>query len=197
MPVAPAEPEAAPAGPVHPSWQEFVIADKDELVAASRAYCFALRLPESAADDVFQEACLGLSRIWPRLSEDVRRSPGAYMRGIIHNKARDLRRPKRGNDRLNDLAQRVDHTAWDDRADGTTGLTGAPESRAMDALQRAIDALPGRQREVVVLVKLLDRSIADTAADLGVSTDAVRQSLSRALAALRVQLAEFTGGHRA
>lgn len=54
-----------------------------------------------------------------------------------------------------------------------------------DRLVRALMSLSVKQRRVVVLRYLLDRSEADTAAELGVSTGTVKSTSSRALARLR------------
>lgn len=55
-------------------------------------------------------------------------------------------------------------------------------------LQRALLALPQRQREVVVLRHLADRSEQETARVLGLSTGTVKSHASRGLAALRAAL---------
>ena len=55
-------------------------------------------------------------------------------------------------------------------------------------LQRALLALPVRQREVVVLRHLADRSEAETARALGLSPGTVKSHSSRGLAALRTVL---------
>lgn len=56
-------------------------------------------------------------------------------------------------------------------------------------LQRALLALPTRQREVVVLRHLADRSEQETARALGLSAGTVKSHSSRGLAALRAALA--------
>ena len=53
---------------------------------------------------------------------------------------------------------------------------------------QAIDTLPARQREAVVLRYYLDLSEADMAAAMGISAGSVKTHLHRALAALHVQI---------
>jgi len=59
-------------------------------------------------------------------------------------------------------------------------------------LQRALLALPVRQREVVVLRHLADRSEQETSRALGISTGTVKSHSSRGLAALRAALTPST-----
>lgn len=77
----------------------------------------------------------------------------------------------------------------------------APERGVYDAyaaeridLQRALRALPRRQRDVVVLRYLADQSEADVAATLGVSVGSVKTHASRGLAALRTRLGDSLVG---
>ena len=59
-------------------------------------------------------------------------------------------------------------------------------------LQRALLALPTRQREVLVLRHLADCSEQETARVLGLSTGTVKSHSSRGLAALRAHLGQST-----
>jgi RNA polymerase sigma factor (sigma-70 family) len=59
----------------------------------------------------------------------------------------------------------------------------APEDA--DAIWTAIRSLPPGQRKVVVLRHIWDRSVEETAAELGVSTNTVKSQTRDALAALR------------
>ena len=72
-------------------------------------------------------------------------------------------------------------------ADGDVAelAAGASERRAVIA---AIRTLPGRQREVVVLRYLAERSTAETAEILGISEGSVKTHLSRGLSALEDEL---------
>lgn len=63
-------------------------------------------------------------------------------------------------------------------------------------LQRALRRLPRRQREVVVLRYLADRSEVETADLLGLRVGTVRQHTTRALKTLRVDHQLMTGAER-
>ena len=65
-----------------------------------------------------------------------------------------------------------------------------------DRLVRALLALSVKQRRVVVLRYLLDRSEADTAAELGISTGTVKSTASRALERLRTLVVPAGEGSR-
>lgn len=90
-----------------------------------------------------------------------------------------------------------------DRTRRTRRLSSAevPERAAADAfsdervdLQRALRALPRRQRDVVVLRYLADQPEEAVAAALGVSVGTVKTHASRGLAALRARLGERVVG---
>jgi RNA polymerase sigma-70 factor (sigma-E family) len=67
-----------------------------------------------------------------------------------------------------------------------------PEPSLDTAMLTALRSLPARQREVVVLRVLLDLDIDTTAGQLGIAPGTVRAHLSRAMTALRSQLAPAT-----
>lgn len=65
-----------------------------------------------------------------------------------------------------------------------------------DRLVRALMALSVKQRRVVVLRYLLDRSEAETAAELGISAGTVKSTASRALTRLRTLVVSDGEGSR-
>lgn len=100
------------------------------------------------------------------------------------------------------FACRVATNAAIDRARRTRRLSSddVPERHAADAfsedridLQRALRALPRRQREVVALRYLADQPEDAVAAALGVSVGSVKTHASRGLAALRASLVPVGG----
>ncbi len=72
-----------------------------------------------------------------------------------------------------------------------TGDSSGIEDR--DRVVRALLALPVKQRRVVLLRYVLDRSEAETAAELGIAVGTVKSTGSRALARLRTLIAPEHG----
>ncbi|MFE5334926.1 SigE family RNA polymerase sigma factor [Isoptericola sp. NPDC056573] len=130
---------------------------------------------EHRAGDLVQLALERTYRAWGRIEDG---DPFAYARRVIATARIDGWR-------------RTRHDVLSDPAD----LRPAPVPDATrtvvdrDRLVRALRQLPEAQRRVVVLRHLLDRSEAQTADELGISTGSVKSSGSRGLARLRELLA--------
>jgi RNA polymerase sigma-70 factor (sigma-E family) len=125
-----------------------------------------------SAEDVVQEAFLGLFRGLGRLSDPGRAV--AYLRVSVLNGCRSvLRARKRAN-----LRAAADFPAvWSAES---AVLAGEDRREVLAAVAR----LPRRQREVLVLRYFLGLSDSEIAADLGVSRGTVVSTASRALATL-------------
>ena len=141
----------------------------------------ALRLTRTAlllvgdrpsAEDVVQEAFLGLFRGLGRLSDPDRAV--AYLRASVLNGCRSVLRSRK-RARLRKVTH--DPAVWSAEAAALAG-----EERR-EVLQ-SVAGLPRRQREVLVLRYVLGLSDQEIAADLGVSRGTVASTASRALAAL-------------
>ena len=134
-----------------------------------------------AAEDAVQDAFVGF---WRRLDAlDNPQAARGYLRTAVVNNSRSvLRRRRTANKHLRELRQPdppgADHSLLADARD--------------EELRTAVEQLPRRQREVVVLRYWSELSLAEVAQTLGVSVGTVKSSASRALDRLEKSL----GDHR-
>jgi RNA polymerase sigma-70 factor, ECF subfamily len=124
------------------------------------------------AEDAVQEALTKLYLAWPRIRH--RDAVDAYARKVLLHEVLSWRRRRR--------VALVLGVVPPERAVGADEAAGVG---VRDEVHRALLALPARQRAVVVLRYFDDLSEAQTAVTLGISTGAVKQHASRALAHLR------------
>ncbi|MEV6415388.1 SigE family RNA polymerase sigma factor [Kribbella sp. NPDC051718] len=129
------------------------------------------------AEDIVQEAFAQLYRRWPLKESD---KALAYLRTIVLNGGRStLRRRKVAR------LYSPPHQAPEESAENTA-LLG--EQRL--EVQRALQSLPTRAREVLVLRYYLDLPFDEIAQTLGISASTARSTASRALTALTKKLKE-------
>jgi RNA polymerase sigma-70 factor (sigma-E family) len=135
------------------------------------AYRTAFRLlgNRQDAEDVAQEACARACLRWNRLDD-----PAAWVARVSANLALDRWR------RLQTAARHRTSPA----------APAVPEDARRLDLHRALETLPRRQRQVIVLRYLADLSEEQTAAALGCAIGTVKSHASRGLAALRVALGD-------
>lgn len=130
----------------------------------------------SGAEDVVQDAFVGLARRWSRI-KDPDRAAG-YLRRSVVNGCRSHLRHRAVVDRQLLLArQQFEHQGAADAA--------AIQEARRDTVLAALATLPRRQREVLALRHYLDLSEAEIATALGVSRGSVKTHASRGAAALR------------
>jgi len=132
------------------------------------------------AEDVVQEAFLGLYRRWDRLADPA--AAQAYLRTSVLNGCRTA------------LRRRARHGLLSDGADAhEAGFAGPPLESAEATVTRgeehravlaAIRRLPTRQREALVLRYYLDLTEDQTAEAMQVSRGTVKSATSRAVAAV-------------
>jgi RNA polymerase sigma-70 factor (sigma-E family) len=141
---------------------------------------FALLLTgdKASAEDVVQDAFLGLYRGWDRIRLDGNEL--AYLRTSVMNRARSVHRGR--------IRARLHQTepappAWSAEAAAIDG-----EDRR--ELLAAVAALPAHQREVLVLKFFLDLPEAEIAQIMRISRGTVSSRTVRALTALARQLRE-------
>jgi RNA polymerase sigma-70 factor (sigma-E family) len=126
----------------------------------------------SLAEDAVQATLLRVFRRWDR----AQAAPEAYSRQTLISVCRDQwRRQQR---RLVEIPAGMTPTAGDE-----VSFTEAVERR--QALDQALEALPGAQREVLVLRFFFDLSVAETAALLKVAEGTVKSATHRGLEQLR------------
>ncbi|RNI20754.1 SigE family RNA polymerase sigma factor [Flexivirga caeni] len=133
----------------------------------------------ASAEDVVQEAFLGMHR-----NRAALRDPAAavgYLRQAVVNQSRSmLRRRRTVRAHLKAAEPEIAPPADSD-------VLLAEEHREV---LRAVDQLPPRQREVLVLRYWSDLSEADIADALGISKGTVKSQASRAMAALATIMQE-------
>ena len=132
-----------------------------------------------AAEDVVQEAFCGLYRRWSGLSNQD--SAVRYVRSCVLNGCRSVLR--RNSSRA---ARPLAGYQPPEISAESVVLTGEERREVMAALQR----LPRRQREVLVLRFYLDLSANEAAATMGISPSSVRSAITRGLASLGRMLQE-------
>lgn len=150
---------------------------------AARARALALRLMRNAADaddlvqEAFTRAYTGASR-WR--AEGVRFS--TWLHRVLVNLAADEGR-KRAVRRTGPIAEGQDFPS--DQADAFEDMERAERAKA---LRLAIDGLPERQRQAVVLTYGSGLPNAEVAEILGTTVEAVEAALTRARSALRGEM---------
>ena len=127
---------------------------------------------QQAAEDVVQDAFLGLYRRWSALRDPDRAL--SYARSSVLNGCRMVLRSRSTRDKLA-LAAPDDIESAE-----ATALLGEASREVLAALRR----LPARQREAVVLRYYLDMTEDQAAQAMRVSRGTVKSATSRGLAAL-------------
>ena len=137
-------------------------------------------LPPERAEDVVQQSFVNAYEAMHRGGAELNLKPWLYR--IAHNTA------------LNALRDRgLRHDQLDEGIDGVERPDQALErSQGLRDVLVAVQALPDRQRDAIVLRELEGRSYAEIALALGVTDGAVRQLLNRARNSLRATAAAVT-----
>jgi RNA polymerase sigma-70 factor (ECF subfamily) len=174
---APSGSGAAEPSPEELSFEDFV---RGASVSLHRT-AYLLTGSREAAQDVVQTALTRVYLAWDRHAQWD--NPTAYARQVVVNTVlTNQRRRWTGEVARADLGDRELGAAAD--------RSGEVADR--DALRRALDALPLRQRTAVVLRHYLDLSEAQTAAEMGAPLGTIKSLTARGLDALRTQLQEAT-----
>jgi RNA polymerase sigma-70 factor (sigma-E family) len=156
------------------AFREFVAARASALLRTA----YLLTGDRGLAEDAVQVALTRLCLAWPRIrhSEAIE----AYVRRILVREVLSWRRRRRVSEVLVSAPPEL----------ATGDSTSTLETR--DELLRALQALPPRQRAVLVLRYFDDAQETQIAELLGISTGSVKTHASRGLAALRQLLEQPT-----
>ena len=164
--------------------------DADEAVTQMYAahYASLVRLAallvrnSGEAEEIVQDAFVAMHDKWRRLRDPDKGM--AYLHRSVVNKARSVQRHHTVADkhlhREAEVVRRLEPSAEDRALDTET----------RDGVMAALEKLPQRQREVLVLRYYTDLTEHDIAAALGISRGAVKSHASRGLSSLRAKLEE-------
>jgi len=155
-------------------------------------YRFALHMSGSAAvaDDIIQEVFLALIR--DDCGYDPERGTlSGYLFGIARKLALRQIARRRAEAALDTSP---DETVLADLTAGADQLADLTRKEGVAALRRAVQALPARYREVVVLCDLEEVDYAEAAFVLGCPIGTVRSRLHRARALLLEKMRQERGG---
>lgn len=133
---------------------------------------------QDTAEDLSQEAWLLVYRK-AHLCPDVS-SAASWIHSIAVRVCLDRKRKTKRRDALYKL--------WFRRGDDVVAADAAHDSLAEAKLWSAIDALPPRQRDVVLCRYIDEKSTAETALTFSIAEGSVKASLFKALRTLRSQL---------
>lgn len=151
---------------------------------------------EADALDVVQDAMMQLAHRYAGRPTDEWR-PLFYR--ILENRIRDVQRrrmvrqrvmsflPWRGEDAEDEMPDPIDQAA----AAGPLPAAQLESDQMIEALERALGELPGRQRQAFLLRNMEGLDVADTAAAMKCSQGSVKTHYFRALQALRAKLGDF------
>jgi RNA polymerase sigma-70 factor (sigma-E family) len=151
-------------------FRSFVLTHRQALLRTA----YLLTGDRGHAEDLVQTALLKTCRHWRRVAG--RGDPAAYVRRVLVTTATSWRRRLLTTEQVMDA---VPEQAHHDR-----------HAERSDEVIEALRALPPRMRAVVVLRYYEDRTEAQTAELLGCSVGTVKTQSSRALARLRLALAD-------
>jgi len=139
--------------------------------------------------DIVQDAMFTLARKYAR--KPVSEWRPLFFR-ILQNRIRDWHR--RGvvrrrvlSDAVHDGVDRIELATDDGRGNPASQMAS---DSINDAVQQAVIGLPHRQQQAFLLRAIEGMSVAETAQAMGCSQGSVKTHYSRALSALRVELAE-------
>lgn len=134
---------------------------------------FARRRMTGSVDDVVQETLLSIHRY--RHSYTPGRSFTAWTYGIARHRIVDIARRQQRQHRLEDAARTLP----------SSPISISEVVLDMRVVRWALAMLSARQRQIIELLKLEDRTVAEIATELGMSESAVKVTAHRGVRRLR------------
>jgi RNA polymerase sigma-70 factor (ECF subfamily) len=134
------------------------------------------------AEDMTQEALVKIFRSLGRWKGDARFSTWAFAIALNHYRSRLRRSPRQI------LGLEAAHALADPRSEA------GGESAAAEALRHAVQGLPPRYREAIVVHYLDDQDVRESAAVLGIAEGTLKARLARARALLARSLGVLPHG---
>jgi RNA polymerase sigma-70 factor (ECF subfamily) len=168
----------------HAAWNELYLRYHDQLLLSVRMRLGPGLRRYLESEDIFQSVALEAFRSLGRFEYRGEGSLERYLRTLVVNKIRD-----RAD--LFAAQKRADTLDLDETLAESLPAPGPSyhDAGRYERLERALNALPAEQREVIVLRKLEGLSSQEVAARLGIGDDAARKAFSRAMARLTTLLA--------
>lgn len=157
---------APDADPREDAFERFVLCHSARLLRAATLILGDVH----AAEDLVQEALINVHRHWARVEKLEKRD--AYVYKILVNQAASWRRKR----------------SWQEQVMAQLPESSAPEATTDVDFWEALQSLPRRQREAVVLRHYVGLSERQTAEVMQSSLGTVKSQTSKALRALRVFL---------
>jgi RNA polymerase sigma-70 factor (ECF subfamily) len=173
-----------------------VTPDFESLIQAHSAavfgYLWRLLRDEADAEDCLQDAFLRAFRAYPRLRAGGHANPAAWLYRIATNTARTHQRQRA---RLASRTAALDPALVAD-GDGSSPARLAEQRLTLEALARAVDALPHQQRAALILRKYQALSYGEIAEALECTEAAARANVYQAVRRLRREMGEGDDGRQ-
>jgi RNA polymerase sigma-70 factor (ECF subfamily) len=134
-----------------------------------------------SADDVAQEVCLAAIQALPRY-QDQGRPFLAFVYGIAAHKVADAHRAA-GRNRSEPTDQVPERYSLESGPEQM-----APQADAASRMNKLLETLPDKQREILILRIVVGMSAEETAEAVGSTPGAVRVAQHRALAKLKLEI---------
>lgn len=166
------------------AWNELYARYHDQLLLAVRMRLGPGLRRFLTSEDIFQSVALEAFRALDQFEYRGEGSLERYLRTLVVNKIRD-RADTFGAEK------RSGAVPLDEELSASLACAGPSyhDAERYGRLERALNALPAEQRELILLRKLENLSSQEVAARLGLGDEAVRKAFSRAMARLTTLLA--------